>query len=72
MFKIGDFSKLSMLSIRMLRHYDGLGLLTPEKTNAFTGYRYYAACPAGDGKPHQGAFGHGLWLKRNKGNFAGA
>ena len=43
MFKIGEFSKLSMLSVRMLRHYDAQGLLTPEQVDAFTGYRYYGA-----------------------------
>lgn len=43
MFKIGEFSKLSRVSVRMLRHYDQLGLLTPSKTDAFTGYRYYSA-----------------------------
>lgn len=42
MLKIGDFSKLSQISIRMLRHYDGLGLLIPESIDPFTGYRYYA------------------------------
>ena len=41
MLKIGDFSKLSRVSIRMLRHYDEIGLLTPAMTDAFTGYRYY-------------------------------
>lgn len=41
MLKIGDFSKLSRLSIRMLRHYNDLGLLVPESTDSFTGYRYY-------------------------------
>lgn len=30
MFKIGEFSKLSRISIRMLRHYDEIGLLVPE------------------------------------------
>ena len=39
MLKIGDFSKLSRISIRMLRHYDELGLLTPETIGPFTGYR---------------------------------
>lgn len=29
MLKIGDFSRLSRMSVRMLRHYDELGLLTP-------------------------------------------
>lgn len=42
MLKIGDFSKLSRISIRMLRHYDEIGLLTPKTTDDFTGYRYYA------------------------------
>ena len=41
MLKIGDFSKLSRVSIRMLRHYDEIGLLAPGKVDAFTGYRYY-------------------------------
>ena len=27
MLKIGDFSKLSRVSVRMLRHYDDIGLL---------------------------------------------
>lgn len=43
MLKIGEFSKLSRISIRMLRHYDEIGLLTPEETDPFTGYRYYSA-----------------------------
>lgn len=41
MFKIGDFSRLAQVSVRMLRHYDKLGLLTPSYTDKFTGYRYY-------------------------------
>ena len=42
MLKIGEFSKLSRVSIRMLRHYDEIGLLAPEATDPFTGYRYYS------------------------------
>lgn len=42
MLKIGDFSKLSRISIRMLRHYDEIGLLHPESVDDFTGYRYYS------------------------------
>ncbi len=42
MLKIGDFSKLSRVSIRMLRHYDELGLLTPASIDPFTAYRYYS------------------------------
>ena len=29
MFKIGEFSKLTQVSIRMLRYYDETGLLKP-------------------------------------------
>lgn len=42
MLKIGDFSKLSRISIRMLRHYDEIGLLMPKTIDNFTSYRYYA------------------------------
>ncbi len=43
MFKIGDFSKLSMVSVKALRYYDELGLLKPAQVDEFTGYRYYVA-----------------------------
>lgn len=43
MIKIGDFSKLSKISIRMLRHYDDIGLLAPIRVDEFTSYRYYSA-----------------------------
>ena len=42
MLKIGEFSKLSRVSVRMLRHYDELKLLVPVTTDPFTGYRYYS------------------------------
>lgn len=41
MLKIGEFSKLSRVSIRMLRHYDTIGLLKPMVIHPETGYRYY-------------------------------
>lgn len=41
MLKIGEFSKLSGVSVRMLRHYDEIGLLKPAETDRFTDYRYY-------------------------------
>ena len=43
MLKIGEFSKLSRVSVRMLRHYDEIGLLKPVHIDRFTDYRYYAA-----------------------------
>jgi DNA-binding transcriptional MerR regulator len=42
MFTIGDFARLGLVSVRMLRHYDSIGLLRPERVDPFTGYRYYA------------------------------
>lgn len=41
MFKIGEFSRIGQVSVRMLRHYDKLGLLKPDEVDHFTGYRYY-------------------------------
>lgn len=43
MFKIGDFAKFSRVSVRMLRHYDDMGLLKPARVDAYTDYRYYTA-----------------------------
>lgn len=42
MLKIGDFSQMGQVSVRMLRHYDDMGLLKPAQIDPFTGYRYYA------------------------------
>lgn len=43
MLQIGEFSRLSRISVRMLRHYDQVGLLKPAEQDAQTGYRRYAA-----------------------------
>ena len=43
MFRIGEFSKLTRVSVRMLRHYDQLGLLKPSSIDSSTNYRYYSA-----------------------------
>lgn len=42
MFRIGEFSKLTQVSIRMLRYYDETGLLKPVHIDKFTGYRIYS------------------------------
>jgi effector-binding domain-containing protein len=42
-FKIGDFSRLSQVTVKALRYYDELGLLKPAHVDRFTGYRYYSA-----------------------------
>lgn len=41
MVKIGLFARLSQLSIRMLRHYDEIGLLKPAFIDDESGYRHY-------------------------------
>ncbi|WP_433679991.1 MerR family transcriptional regulator [Nocardia sp. CA-119907] len=41
MFSIGDFARHGRVSVRMLRHYDAIGLLRPDRVDAATGYRYY-------------------------------
>jgi DNA-binding transcriptional MerR regulator len=42
MFKIGDFSKLTRVSVKTLHHYDELGLFKPVHVDDSTGYRYYS------------------------------
>jgi DNA-binding transcriptional MerR regulator len=42
MLKIGEFSKLSQVSIKTLRHYDDIDLLKPLQIDRFTNYRYYS------------------------------
>jgi DNA-binding transcriptional MerR regulator len=41
MIRIGDFSKLSRISVKTLRYYDQVDLLKPARVDDFTGYRYY-------------------------------
>jgi DNA-binding transcriptional MerR regulator len=41
MLNIGEFARLGQVSPRMLRHYDQLGLLRPERVDPETGYRSY-------------------------------
>jgi len=40
--KIGDFARISQVSVATLRHYDELGLLKPSAVDRWTGYRYYS------------------------------
>jgi len=43
MFKIGEFSKLSHVTVKTIRYYDQIGLLEPARVDPNTGYRYYSA-----------------------------
>lgn len=40
-FQIGEMSQLFHLSESSIRHYEKIGLLSPEYTDPVTGYRYY-------------------------------
>ncbi len=41
MLKIGEFSRISQVTVKALHHYEDLGLLHPAHIDPFTGYRYY-------------------------------
>jgi DNA-binding transcriptional MerR regulator/predicted transcriptional regulator YdeE len=41
MISIGDFARIGRVSVRMLRHYDAIGLLSPEHVDPYSSYRYY-------------------------------
>jgi DNA-binding transcriptional MerR regulator len=41
MLRIGEFSRLSQVTIKALRYYDDMNLLKPAMIDKFTGYRYY-------------------------------
>ncbi|MFI8518375.1 MerR family transcriptional regulator [Streptomyces sp. NPDC085481] len=43
MFTIGDFARHGRVSVRMLRHYDAIGLLRPARVDPHSGYRFYEA-----------------------------
>jgi len=39
---IGDFSRMTQLSVKTLRHYHDVGLVEPHHVDPATGYRYYS------------------------------
>lgn len=41
MLKIGEFARISQVSIKRLRHYDAIGLLRPSQIDPVSGYRFY-------------------------------
>ena len=42
MLKVGEFSRLSQVTVKTLHHYDEIGLLKPAHIDPFTAYRYYS------------------------------
>lgn len=49
MLKIGEFAGLTGLSVKALRHYDEMGVLTPAEVDERTGYRLYSEGQVRDG-----------------------
>ena len=41
MLKIGNFSRIAYVSVRLLHYYEELGLFAPAYIEPATGYRYY-------------------------------
>lgn len=50
LLSIGRFAELTGLTVRALRLYDRLGVLTPAAVDFGTGYRYYAEAQVEDGR----------------------
>jgi DNA-binding transcriptional MerR regulator len=48
MFAIGEFARHGRVSVRMLRHYDAIGLLRPAYVDPVSGYRSYTASQLAD------------------------
>jgi DNA-binding transcriptional MerR regulator len=48
MFSIGEFARHGRVSVRMLRHYDAIGLIRPACVDKDTGYRFYQASQLGE------------------------
>jgi len=44
---IGDFSRMTYLSVKALRHYHDVGVLEPAEIDATTGYRFYLPSQVG-------------------------
>ena len=41
LFRIGEVSRLFSISPETLRHYEKMGILTPERIDESSGFRYY-------------------------------
>jgi DNA-binding transcriptional MerR regulator len=46
MYRIGEFSKMTKTTVKTLRYYDEVDLLTPEFVDPFTSYRFLHNKPA--------------------------
>ena len=72
MLKIGEFSKLSHLTVKALRFYEKEKLLKPLSIDEWTGYRYYETCQLEDAARIKAYRQLGLSIDEIKGIFSGA
>lgn len=42
LYKIGEFSRRTNVSVKTLRYYDEINLFKPQEIDLFSGYRYYS------------------------------
>ena len=50
LLRIGEFSTLTRLSVRMLRYYDASQVLIPAAIDQVTGYRFYSSSQVRDAR----------------------
>lgn len=72
MLKIGEFSKLSYLTIKALRFYEKEGLLIPQKVDQKTGYRFYKTSQLTDAAMIKSYRQLGLTIEEIKEIYSGA
>lgn len=72
MLKIGEFSKLSHLTVKALRFYEKEGLLIPEAVDEWTGYRSYETSQLEEAAAIKSYRQLGLTIEEIKAIFRGA
>lgn len=72
MIKIGEFSKLSMLTVKTLRFYEKEGLLIPASVDEWTGYRLYETTQLKTAAEIKAYRQLGLTIEEIKAIFSGA
>ncbi len=55
LLNIGEFSRMTHLSVKALRHYHDVGILAPAAIDPYSGYRSYDARQVTVGPGHQAA-----------------
>ena len=71
MLKIGEFSKLSLTTVKALRFYEKEGLLVPAHIDKWTGYRYYETAQLEDAAKIKSFRQLGLSIGEIKNIFSG-